>query len=44
MLGCGNSKLSEEMYDDGYRNIVNIDVSARLNFLVSWLIVRSTLM
>ncbi|KAJ7576916.1 S-adenosyl-L-methionine-dependent methyltransferase, partial [Mycena floridula] len=28
MLGCGNSKLSEQMYDDGYRNIVNIDYSA----------------
>ncbi|KZT07273.1 S-adenosyl-L-methionine-dependent methyltransferase [Laetiporus sulphureus 93-53] len=30
MLGCGNSKLSEEMYDDGYRNIVNIDYSGVL--------------
>ncbi|KAG7098811.1 hypothetical protein E1B28_000716 [Marasmius oreades] len=30
MLGCGNSKLSEEMYDDGFRNIVNIDYSAVL--------------
>ncbi|KDQ61339.1 hypothetical protein JAAARDRAFT_54716 [Jaapia argillacea MUCL 33604] len=28
MLGCGNSKLSEDMYEDGYRNIVNIDYSA----------------
>ncbi|KAI0954545.1 hypothetical protein AcW1_006406 [Taiwanofungus camphoratus] len=26
MLGCGNSKLSEEMYDDGCKNIVNTDV------------------
>ena len=25
MLGCGNSKLSEEMYLDGYKNISNID-------------------
>ncbi|PAV19595.1 S-adenosyl-L-methionine-dependent methyltransferase [Pyrrhoderma noxium] len=28
MLGCGNSKLSEDMYDDGYQNIVNIDYSS----------------
>lgn len=27
MLGCGNSKLSEQMYDDGYGHIVNIDIS-----------------
>ncbi|KAL1662745.1 S-adenosyl-L-methionine-dependent methyltransferase [Schizophyllum commune] len=27
MLGCGNSKLSEDMWDDGYHNIVNIDYS-----------------
>ncbi|CAL1714250.1 unnamed protein product [Somion occarium] len=27
MLGCGNSTLSEEMYDDGYKNIVNTDYS-----------------
>ncbi|XP_028416552.1 EEF1A lysine methyltransferase 4-like [Dendronephthya gigantea] len=27
MLGCGNSRLSEEMYNDGYTNIVNIDYS-----------------
>ena len=26
-LGCGNSEMSEEMYDDGYHNIVNIDIS-----------------
>ena len=38
MLGCGNSKLSEEMYDDGYRNIVNVDVSECLNQLVLRLI------
>ncbi|OBZ72113.1 Methyltransferase-like protein 13 [Grifola frondosa] len=30
MLGCGNSKLSEEIYDDGYKNIVNIDYSGVL--------------
>jgi 2-polyprenyl-3-methyl-5-hydroxy-6-metoxy-1,4-benzoquinol methylase len=27
VLGCGNSKLSEEMYDDGFCNIYNIDIS-----------------
>ncbi|RUS32017.1 hypothetical protein BC938DRAFT_476495 [Jimgerdemannia flammicorona] len=27
MLGCGNSTLSEDMYDDGYKHITNIDFS-----------------
>ncbi|KAJ2745920.1 hypothetical protein GGI20_001799 [Coemansia sp. BCRC 34301] len=27
MLGCGNSLLSSDMYDDGYHNIVNVDYS-----------------
>ena len=27
MLGCGNSLLSEEMYDAGFCNIDNIDIS-----------------
>jgi len=27
ILGCGNSSLSEDLYRDGYRNIVNIDFS-----------------
>ncbi|EAR84868.1 methyltransferase domain protein (macronuclear) [Tetrahymena thermophila SB210] len=26
-LGCGNSVIQEEMYDDGYKNIYNIDIS-----------------
>lgn len=25
--GCGNSKLSEKLYDEGFRNITNIDFS-----------------
>ena len=28
VLGCGNSEFSENMYDDAYHNIVNIDISA----------------
>ena len=27
VLGCGNSTFSEDMYDEGYKNIVNIDIS-----------------
>jgi len=27
-LGCGNSQLSDDMYDDGYLNITNIDISS----------------
>ena len=26
-LGCGNSKLSEDMFEDGYQNITNVDIS-----------------
>ena len=26
-LGCGNSEFAENMYDDGYKNIKNIDIS-----------------
>jgi len=28
MLGCGNSSLSESMYNDGFQNIMNIDYSS----------------
>jgi ubiquinone/menaquinone biosynthesis C-methylase UbiE len=28
MLGCGNSVLSEELYQNGYTDIVNIDISS----------------
>lgn len=27
IIGCGNSKLSEELYDVGYTNLYNIDIS-----------------
>lgn len=27
MIGCGNSNLSEQLYDQGYTNITNIDIS-----------------
>ena len=27
MVGCGNSALSESMYDAGYEDIINIDIS-----------------
>lgn len=27
ILGCGNACLSEDMYDDGYFDIYNIDIS-----------------
>ncbi|KAI9586170.1 eEF1A lysine and N-terminal methyltransferase homolog [Glossina fuscipes] len=28
MLGCGNSNLSMDMYDAGFKDIINIDISA----------------
>ena len=27
MVGCGNSQLSEQMFKDGYKNIVSTDIS-----------------
>ena len=27
VLGCGNAEFSEEMYDDGFKHIYNIDIS-----------------
>lgn len=26
-LGCGNAEFSEDLYDDGYQNIINIDIA-----------------
>ncbi|KAI5475725.1 S-adenosyl-L-methionine-dependent methyltransferase [Pseudohyphozyma bogoriensis] len=28
VLGCGNSTLSADLYEDGYRNVTNIDFSS----------------
>lgn len=28
ILGCGNAEFSQEMYDEGYKNIINIDISS----------------
>ena len=27
MLGCGNSKMSEDMFEDGFQQITNVDIS-----------------
>ncbi len=27
VVGCGNSRMAEEMYDDGFTDILNIDIS-----------------
>lgn len=27
MVGCGNSELSEQLYDVGYKHLTNIDIS-----------------
>ena len=27
VLGCGNAEFSEDIYDDGYHNVVNVDIS-----------------
>ena len=28
VLGCGNAEFSEDLYDDGYTNVVNVDISS----------------
>lgn len=28
IIGCGNAAFSEDLYDDGYANILNIDISS----------------
>lgn len=28
VLGCGNADFSEDLYDDGYTNVVNVDISS----------------
>ncbi len=28
VLGCGNAEFSEDMYDDGYQNVDNCDISS----------------
>jgi ubiquinone/menaquinone biosynthesis C-methylase UbiE len=28
ILGCGNARFSEDMYDDGFHHIYNIDISS----------------
>ena len=27
IIGCGNADFSADLYDDGYENIVNVDIS-----------------
>ena len=28
VLGCGNAEFSEDLYDAGYHNVINIDISS----------------
>ena len=28
VIGCGNAKFSEDLYDDGFENVVNNDISS----------------
>ena len=29
-LGCGNAEICEDMYDDGFKNIINIDIASNV--------------
>ena len=33
-LGCGNSEFCENMYDDGYKNIYNMDICENVIFFM----------
>jgi EEF1A lysine methyltransferase 4 len=28
VLGCGNAEFSEDLYDAGYKNVINVDISS----------------
>ena len=28
VLGCGNAEFSEDLYDDGFHNVTNVDLSS----------------
>jgi 2-polyprenyl-3-methyl-5-hydroxy-6-metoxy-1,4-benzoquinol methylase len=30
VIGCGNAEFSENLYDDGYKNIYNIDICQKV--------------
>ena len=30
IVGCGNSEFSEQMYDSGWKNLFNIDISTNV--------------
>ena len=51
MVGCGNSKLSQQMFEVGYKNIVNIDISPAVieqmktaSPNMEWLVMDATVM
>lgn len=49
MVGCGNSQLSQQMFEAGYKNICNIDISPtvidqmkKLSPSMEWLVMDAT--